>query len=229
MSADPVRQIARAVLYEGYLLWPYRRSAMKNQQRFTFGGVYPAAFAERFGDRSELVMECLVEGPAAARVDIEIRFLHLVDRRPARREGARLVPVDELLCGDERHLAWEEATERTVALGTHAIEALRAARTVPVAVAGGEDVERLDCDGVLVRRWDALEGALAVSSEPLGESLHRLSVRFANRSASPAVERAEALRRTFLSTHVVARASGAAFVSQTDPPAGLREQAAACR
>ena len=28
---DPVRQIADAVLYEGYLLWPYRRSALKNQ------------------------------------------------------------------------------------------------------------------------------------------------------------------------------------------------------
>ena len=30
---DPVRQIADAVLYEGYILWPYRRSATKNRQR----------------------------------------------------------------------------------------------------------------------------------------------------------------------------------------------------
>ncbi len=40
---DPVEQIAAAVLYEGYVLWPYRRSATKNQQRWTLGGVYPRA------------------------------------------------------------------------------------------------------------------------------------------------------------------------------------------
>ena len=42
---DPVRAIADAVLYEGYVLWPYRRSAMKNQRRWTFGGVYPPAWS----------------------------------------------------------------------------------------------------------------------------------------------------------------------------------------
>ena len=46
MSADPVRAIADAVLYEGYVLWPYRRSALKNQRRWTFGGVYPRAHSE---------------------------------------------------------------------------------------------------------------------------------------------------------------------------------------
>jgi hypothetical protein len=43
---DPVRAIADAVLYEGYVLWPYRRSALKNTHRWTFGGVYPRAHAE---------------------------------------------------------------------------------------------------------------------------------------------------------------------------------------
>jgi hypothetical protein len=43
---DAVRAIADAVLYEGYVLWPYRRSALKNQRRWTFGGVYPRAHSE---------------------------------------------------------------------------------------------------------------------------------------------------------------------------------------
>ena len=60
MSADPVREIADAVLYEGYVLWPYTRSALKNQQRFTFGGVYPGGWPE---DRSELLTECLLAAP----------------------------------------------------------------------------------------------------------------------------------------------------------------------
>ncbi len=40
---DALRKIADAVLYEGYVLWPYRRSALKNTRRFTFGGVTPDA------------------------------------------------------------------------------------------------------------------------------------------------------------------------------------------
>ncbi|MEA2450462.1 MAG: hypothetical protein QOG63_2394, partial [Thermoleophilaceae bacterium] len=55
MTADPVRQIADAVLYEGYLLWPYRRSAMKNRQRWTFGGVYPPAWSAEHPDDRALV------------------------------------------------------------------------------------------------------------------------------------------------------------------------------
>ena len=41
-----LEEIAAAVLYEGYILWPYRRSARKNQQRWTFGGVYPRGYVE---------------------------------------------------------------------------------------------------------------------------------------------------------------------------------------
>ena len=32
---------AAAVLYEGYLLYPYRPSSVKNRQRWTFGGLFP--------------------------------------------------------------------------------------------------------------------------------------------------------------------------------------------
>src|SRR5690242_15306145 len=33
MNRAAVEKIARAILYEGYLLYPYRRSAIKNQMR----------------------------------------------------------------------------------------------------------------------------------------------------------------------------------------------------
>ena len=46
---DAAKKIAETVLYEGYVLWPYRRSAMKNQQRWTFGGVYPREYSEARG------------------------------------------------------------------------------------------------------------------------------------------------------------------------------------
>jgi hypothetical protein len=79
MGDDVVRQIADAVLYEGHMLFPYRLSALKNRQRWTFGGVYPAAYARLTGDRSRVRFECLVEG-SSPRVDVEIRFLQIVRR-----------------------------------------------------------------------------------------------------------------------------------------------------
>src|SRR3954471_24697542 len=105
--SDPVRQIADAVLYEGYILWPYRRSAMKNAQRWTFGGVYPRAWSERHpDDRWVMQAQVLVLGLEPA-VGVNVRFLHVVRRQIISGGEA----VDELVVDGERHISWEEATE----------------------------------------------------------------------------------------------------------------------
>src|SRR5205807_3377132 len=106
-----VEEVAAAVLYEGYILWPYRRSARKNQQRWTFGGVYPPTFSDQ-GDASRMQTQCLVLGDDP-RVDVCVRFLQVVDRRVARRKpDGSLEEVDELRAGGQRYLAWDEARER---------------------------------------------------------------------------------------------------------------------
>ena len=65
---DAVRAIADAVLYEGYVLWPYRRSALKNQRRWTFGGVFPRGAPRAHpDDRCVMRAECLLEGDAGRR------------------------------------------------------------------------------------------------------------------------------------------------------------------
>ena len=67
------------MLYEGYLLWPYRRSALKNQHRWTIGGVYPASYGTDL-----MQTQCLVVADPDATVDVEVRFLHVVTRDVAR-------------------------------------------------------------------------------------------------------------------------------------------------
>ena len=49
MNLAPVEAIVKAVLYEGYILYPYRASNVKNRQRWTFGGVYPRDYARLDG------------------------------------------------------------------------------------------------------------------------------------------------------------------------------------
>ena len=55
------RLVADTVLYEGYVLYPYRASAQKNQLRWQFGVLAPPDYAkssgsERCSMRSEVII-----------------------------------------------------------------------------------------------------------------------------------------------------------------------------
>jgi hypothetical protein len=135
---DAVREIADAVLYEGYMLWPYRRSALKNRQRWTFGGVFPPAWsAEHPDDRCEVRAEVSCEGE----LDVRVRFLQVVHRQ-VEHDGE---PVDA--AGGV--LTWDEAVEREAGPG-------------PFSVAAGSEREELGDGVAIVRSWHALRGRVDV-------------------------------------------------------------------
>lgn len=211
-NVDPVRPIAQAVLYEGYLLWPYRRSALKNQHRFTIGGLYPASYAQRFGDRSEVRVECLMEG-AQPQFGFEVRFLHLV-RRQVFVEGT---PVDDATLDGRRYLTWDETVERSVEKADHFV------------CEGGSEKEWISASLELVRSWEPIRGLVECHTSHLGDALQRVSIRLANESTAADSSREAALRRTLLACHVVLRVSDGAFVSPIDPPAEFVPAAQACR
>jgi hypothetical protein len=196
-----VRRIADAVLYEGYLLWPYRHGALKNQRRWTFGGVHPPAWsATHPDDRAALRAECLVAGGPDAEVDVTVRFLQ---------------PIAVAGKGDEA--TEREAAARGLRLGTLADAPAR----VEIRVAAG------GADGG--RTWRDLAGVVAVRAWRLRPGVHRLAVRIENTTPWTGDGREDALRQTFCSTHAVLTArAGGRFVSLTDPPAELAADAQAC-
>ncbi|MBA2637517.1 MAG: hypothetical protein H0U79_04730 [Solirubrobacterales bacterium] len=225
---DPVRAIADAVLYEGYVLWPYRRSALKNAQRFTFGGVYPRAHAQgrvAGDDPSTMQTQCLVEGGPGARVGVGIRFLHVVWRQLQDADGG---DVDELVAAGERHLTWEEAVERETVLEPLGLDELATGRLVPIAIEAGRAEESLGPEGAVVRSWEGLRGSLRVRAERVAPDLHRVTARIENLTPWAGGPRDAVMRRTFCSTHTVLRAERAAFVSLTDPPPALGEAVETC-
>ena len=77
MNLSTVEKIANAVLYEGYVLYPYRPTAIKNHQRFNFGVLYPRGYPEPF----EMQTECLIEGGALASIEAKVRFLQMIQVR----------------------------------------------------------------------------------------------------------------------------------------------------
>jgi hydrogenase maturation protease len=197
MNRAVVDQIANAVLYEGYILYPYR-PAVKNRQRCTFGGLYPAAYCEarQNGDSSCNQTECLVRGSATTALDVTVRFLHLTARQvrqfdppsDASSAGAEASarPVETLRVGDKVYHSWEEAEERSVDLGDMTIRRLLVERhRASFSFPGGRRFEPVagpdgDVRGVLVREQQTLSGAIELSAWEVETGLYRIRLRVLN-------------------------------------------------
>jgi len=95
-AVEPIR---KALLYEGYLLYPYRPSAIKNRQRWSLAVLYPPAFAAG-ADRSWMRTECLARGGGELALEIELRFLQLVERDGWQAAVERTVALPELRAGE---------------------------------------------------------------------------------------------------------------------------------
>src|SRR4051812_40831658 len=115
MKFAVAQKIADAVLYEGYLLYPYRRSAAKNQARWQFGVLVPQSYSENCGtDPWSLQTECLVEPGNAPMLHFKVRFLQLQARNIEETTDAQeslFRPVDTLVLEDKELFTWEEAVE----------------------------------------------------------------------------------------------------------------------
>ncbi len=242
MSLSLARAVADAVLYEGYLLYPYRASSQKNQARWQFGILGPpGAAATGTGEEPDMFADCLLTQHQHAAVEIHLRFLQLQSRSAEEMDdGGGFTPVDELTVGAARWLSWDEAVEREVALGPFAVAALGGQETVlPVEIPGGEEVEEVrdasgQLAGRLVRRRRPLHGEVRLEAAAAGGALARLRVGAVNTAAAPASAvaagwtRQDAIARSFIGTHLLLSVQDADFVSLLEPPPEAQEAAAIC-
>jgi len=248
MNRHEVDPLVNALLYEGYLLYPYRPS-VKNRQRWSFGGLYPPSYTEgRPGsDASAMQTQCLVRGPGHVRLTVTVRFLQVVARRVGRLETSvsdwpvdPSVPVrfvESLQVGDLVLQAWQEAIERQVVLEDACLRDLAVA--VPFGFGPSAEREPLrDPTGAVVglfeRQQRRLDGRVGLSAEALDSQLFRITVRIENRTEFPTggaadVDRDELLLHAFASTHTVLEVKEGVFLSLLDPPESCRTLAAECR
>ena len=74
---EDIEAVSTSVLYEGFLLYPYRLSALKNQQRWSFGVLYPPSFSVSHHEPDMAQTECLLEGAGSATMEVRVRLLQL--------------------------------------------------------------------------------------------------------------------------------------------------------
>jgi hypothetical protein len=241
---DPALRVADAVLFEGYLLYPYRASAAKNQVRWQFGVLMPPSWTEG-GEASAHQAEVLLEPERAAVLHVRVRFLHVQTKTIERADpGGGFAPVPELEVAGERLLSWDEAvaTESDVAVSLAELTGdERSSRSAPShrwvvpirSPAHREEEPVHDATGVvvarIVRERRPLEARLQLSAEVLpGPYVLRVRARLENTATPPVDSRDEALRYALVAAHTVLAVSEGEFLSLLDPPEWARPVAAAC-
>ena len=189
MRFERDRKIADAVLYEGYVLYPYRASSAKNQFRWQFGTLAPREYNENGGcEPWDMQTEVLIESQGSPLVEIKVRFLQVQARSveaAADAEGERFEPVAELVADGRLLVPWEEGIEREADL--HAVriaDLLREELTMPLEVpaeCGFEMVYAADGEvkGRIVRERRATSAVVKCSAEQVG-AYTKLRVRIEN-------------------------------------------------
>jgi hypothetical protein len=239
MRFDRARQIADAVLLEGYALYPYRASATKNRWRWSFGVLAPRAWSEAGGCEAWwMEAQVLVEaGDRPPRLRGRLRFLQAARRDIEAADGAAFRRVESLDAGARRLVPWDEGDIREITL-PDLLAAGASTASFGFEVPGSTGAEPVRSPtGVLigrtVRTSRSVAGLVRMSSEPGGEggALRRIRVRIENVTAweVPGAPRDEALAASCIGVHLLLGVEDGAFVSLIDPPGAARAAAAACK
>jgi hypothetical protein len=237
---DHARRVADAILYEGYLLYPYHQAAQKNQVRFQFGVLMPRGYeAVDPHEASSSQTECLLECPDSAEISILARFLHLQRRtvQTASPGSTEMHDVSSLCIDGSEYTAWDEAVEREQRLTTTVSSLLAGDQAANLHVGAGETVEDLldargQLAGRLLRRWAALDAIIRLRAERVAGPYQalRLHVEIENGTVPP-VElrtRADGLGGALIAAHSLIAVPGGKFLSMTDPPEWAAAEVAAC-
>jgi hypothetical protein len=210
---DIAREVADAVLYEGYLLYPYRASAAKNQIRWQWGVLMPSAYAAAgHGEHATSHSEFLLEPGTDPVLHIRLRFLQMQHRSGG--DG----PVPE----------FDEAVEHEIDSVVSVAELLETEQVIPVTIPGGTETT----DGITRQRWP-LTGEVRLSGQRLEGPYGILHLTLEVINTAPWVDaeaaRHVALRHSLIAAHTVVAVTDGEFISLLDPPEWAKPAVKSCR
>jgi hydrogenase maturation protease len=230
MNIAQIKEIANAVLYEGYLLYPYRTSAIKNRQRWTVGVVYPRAYSQANGGREPWTMctECLLWGQETTRLDVSVRFLHLLVRQMSTSSVPDSTDEPSAHLWDTFREPWEKGVEREIAaldLSLHDLLRHPQRREIDFPGTSLQD----EPDGQ-VREQHTIQGTVCVTIEALEKDLFKLCIQIENTTPDTAsLSGQQALWQSLISTHTILQVRTGTFISLLDPPEALQAMVQGCR
>jgi len=247
MNLELVENIANAVLYEGYMLYPYRASSVKNRQRFNWGALAPESYsqAQNGTEAFEMQTECLLQGDERTTFNVKVRFLHLVSREIGELE----TPLDELPTdsepdfhfvpnldvGGQLYQTWQEAIEREVDLPPLNLNQTSEIRQFSFPTTRTLEPLRDENEkivGVIVRTQQEIFGVIESQIHKIeNHNAYKLTVKIKNQIAFEIAgeqSRDDALLHSLVSTHTILSAKNGEFISLLELLDALEEAVAAC-
>ena len=241
MNTKTIDAIAKAVLYEGYMLYPYRASSVKNRLRFNFGVLYPRSHSEAQAgsDAWSMQTECLILGASPA-VEVKVRFLKIVTRTGLDLAGSE---ASQSWSDGWRELAssptpWQEAIECEVDVPMHNLNALSAA-PLPWAFAFSAREETDHCAistagaCAIARKQESVCGMVEIKAIPISHQLYKLQVRVDNHTpwetGASQTGRDAVLMRLPAPAHTLLGVYDGEFISLLEPPDDLKDLARSCQ
>jgi hypothetical protein len=229
-------RLADAVMYEGYILYPYRASAMKNRFRWQFGVIAPRSLSDTNGGDSWYVQtECLVEPADTTLLTVKARCLHLQRRQVEVHTEAHWRPCERVIANGREFLTWDEAVPGAVASPPLSVDALcRHEHAVAFDLPGAIERETVDAAAaespvrITRRRW-SVAAVVRIRAEYIA-GVVKIRVRVENRTVadSQASGRAVALRHSLLGCHLLLHVDNGQFVPMLDPPPHAEAAARSC-
>jgi hypothetical protein len=246
MRFAAAERIADAVLFEGYVLYPYRASSVKNRLRWQFGVIAPQ-FPCGEGEPSFSQTECLIEpmpsaaGPGPAKAGHYVPVEVPVEREVLPEHDAPVLSI-RVRClrpqyadpvpADERAGSVVSAVGGTPLTGVDEPGALApwlegVPLTVDIAPIRLDDVPR----ALTFELPDLAEGMrLGVDAEHDG-TLVKIRLRLENHApwrAEYADDRDRMLCASIVGAHLLLSIEHGQFVSMVDPPAAAADAVARC-
>jgi hydrogenase maturation protease len=249
VNLGQVEKVAEAVLYEGYMLYPYRPSSVKNQQRWNFGVLCPLSYCEQQHgtERDTMQTEVLLRGNSAATLTVKVRFLQIIRRSIGKLRVAvnALAPdaepafdsVERLEVSGRVYQSWQEAVEREIVCDELQVGALASPISFPFEFDAHREVEPV-CDGsgtvvaVIVREWEHLSGSVELEAARLLDDIFKVRVLIRNHSpfaSVPERRREDAVPFSLVSAHTILGVQHGEFLSLLEPPLNCESLAAGCQ
>lgn len=228
----PAQSIADAVLYEGYVLYPYRASSDKNKVRWQWGVVGPpGAHDDGVGEEATMATDLPVLHDGNARLHLRLRALRVITRRVERLGPEAPEPIESVTIGDRTHVSFDDSevvhVDTTIDLPTSSTR-----QTVPFVFGDDLVVDQLgQVDGLghqLVRARHRTTGELSVEVEQVTDEVAILHVEVRNTTPWRGGGRDEAVARSLVGAHVLGAAEGGLFLSVVDPPDEHAAAVASC-
>ena len=243
---EAARTVADTVLYEGYVLYPYRASSRKNQARFQWGVLTPRGFSEAEGsERWSTRTECIAEPGSSSVLSVRVRCLQAQHRRCDRRRDfssgptdASFEPVDALDVDGVVHMGWDEAVEQIIdvpAWAPHLHEG--SVHSQPFSFAATDESELIhDKLGTVVGRFARtrarITGIVSVDTARPFPHLPFVKVGVTVENTTPwsggGLHRDDAMAQSLIAVHTMLAIEEGRFVSLLDPPDRAVDVTATC-